>query len=126
MVERSQRNRKRIGCAGMAAAAALTVGLSVHHEIQLTAGLLAPGQVALQTGLYRQQQCIYQAVRDDVPKGAAVYITSPPLAVPTERLSEVSTLWAVLEAKPAAARWRLSLVPAPGHCGGSEVEAHRR
>lgn len=126
MAEHSKPTWKRIGCAGMASAAAVTMGLSVHHEVQLTATFLAPGQTALQTSLYRQQQCIYRAVRDEVPKGATVYITSPPNAVPTERLSEVSTLWAVLEANPAAARWMLSLVPASGHCGGQEVEVHPR
>jgi hypothetical protein len=126
MGERLPRAARRAGAAGIVAAAALTVGLSVHHEAQLTAAALTPQQIADQTAAYRQEECLYHAIRSQVPEGAAVYITSPPAAPPTERLSELSTLWAVLEAKPAAARWTLSLVTARGHCGGVALEVHRR
>jgi hypothetical protein len=125
MARYSQRHWKRLGCAGIAVAAGVTVGLSVHHEVQLTAALVNPGQIAGQTASYRQQQCIFLAIRSEVPKGATAYITSQYALPPTERLSELSTPWVVLTDNPAAARWTLSLVSAPGHCGGLELEVHR-
>lgn len=125
MAEHSQRIWKRAGCAGIVIAAGVTVGLSVHHEVGLTAAILAPGQLEGQTASYWQQECIYHALRAEVPKGAAVYITSPTATPYNQRLSELSTPWAVLEMNRADARWTLSLVPVRGHCEGLELEVHR-
>jgi hypothetical protein len=125
MGQRSGRTAERIGVAGIVAAAAVTVGLSIHHELQLKAAALAPAQVSYETAVYQQEECLYRAIRSAVPRGAAVYITSRPSSPASEQLSELSTLWAVLEARRAAARWTFSLVPAPGHCGGVELEVHR-
>jgi hypothetical protein len=125
MGERLQRAGKRADAAWIAAAAVVALGLSVHHEVQLTAAALTPGQITSQTAAYRQEECLYRAIRSQVPKGAAVYITSPPAAPPTERLSELSTLWADLKANRAAARWTLTLVSARGHCDGEALEVRR-
>jgi hypothetical protein len=143
MGERSRQAGKLIVCAGIVTAAAVTLGLSVHHDLQTTAAALKPASVKQQTALLRQEECLYQAIRAEVPKGAPVYVTSPTFQ-PTQRLAELSTLWAVPQASLAASRWRLSLVPAHGHsitrftvtgnhfdpahgqCGGITLEVRRR
>jgi hypothetical protein len=124
MGERSGRAGKRIGCAAIVAAAGVALALSVHHDAQLTASVTTPQWIAEQTVSLRQEECIYQAIRAQVPKGAAVYVTSPDFH-PTQRLAELSTLWAVPQANIATARWRLSLVPARGHCSGLALEVRR-
>jgi hypothetical protein len=116
---------ERIGVAGIVAAAAVTMGLSIHHELQLRAAALAPAQVTYETAVYQQEECLYRAIRSAVPRGAAVYITSRPSSPTSEQLSELSTLWAVLKAHRAAASWTFSLVSVPGHCGGVELKVHR-
>ena len=124
MGERSRQVGKRIGCAAIVAAGAVTLGLSVHHDLQLTAGVTTPQWIAEQSAQLRQEECIYHAIRSQVPKGAAVYVTSPDYQ-PTQRLAELSTLWAVPQASLATAQWRLSLVPAHGHCSGLALEVRR-
>lgn len=124
MDERSQQIGKRLGCAAIVAAAAVTLGLSVHHDMRFTASVTSPKWIAEQTAMLRQEECIYRAIRSKVPKGAAVYVNSPNYK-PTQRLAELSTLWAVPQEDPATAQWRLSLVPAHGHCGGLALEVRR-
>jgi hypothetical protein len=124
MSERSGQIGKRIGCVAIVAAAAVTLGLSVHHDVQFTASVTTPKWIAEQSVKLRQETCIYHAIRAQVPKGAAVYVISPDYH-PTQRLSELSTLWAVPQANLADAQWRLSLVPAHGHCDGLALEVRR-
>lgn len=124
MGERSGRAGKRIGCAAIVAAAGVALGLSVHHDVQFTASVTKPQWIAEQTASLQQEECIYRAIRAQVPKGAAVYVTSS-RAEPTQRLAELSTLWAVPQANIANAQWRLSLVPARGHCSGLALEVRR-
>jgi hypothetical protein len=107
-------------------AAAVTLGLSVHHELQTTAAFLRPGSVNSAAVAYRQEECIYRAIRSELPKGAAVYIDDP---VHVQRLAELSTLWAVPQPTPATARWTISLVRGfhlPGDCFGLVLEVRRR
>jgi hypothetical protein len=115
---------KRIACAAVVAAAAVTLGLSVHHDLQFTSKVTAPTFIKDQTAALGQEECIYQAIRSQVPEGAAVYVDDPGYAH-TQRVTELATLWAVPQASPATARWRLSLVPARGHCGGLALEVRR-
>jgi hypothetical protein len=124
MGEGSPQIGKRIVCAAIVAAGAVTLGLSVHHDLQFTAEVTTPQWIAEQTGKLRQEECIYNAIRSQVPKGAAVYVYSPDY-YPTQRLAELSTLWAVPQANLANAQWRLSLVPAHGHCDGLALEVRR-
>lgn len=124
MGERSRQAGKRIGCAAIACAAAVTLGLSVHHELQFTAATLQPAMVSERTASFRQEECLYDAIRSKVPRGASVYVTSPDWRQ-TQKLAELSTLWAVPEASLAAAQYRLSLVPAHGSCLGLALEVRR-
>jgi RecG-like helicase len=121
---RSKRAGKRVGCVAIVAAAAVTLGLSVHHDVQFTASVTTPEAIATQTALVRQEECIYDAIRAAVPKGARVYVITPNFH-PTQRLSELSTLWAVPQANIANAQWRLTLVPARGHCDGEALRVTR-
>ena len=124
MGERSRRVGKRIGCAAIASAAAVTLGLSVHHGQQATAAALGPAMSDRQTILFRQEECLYHAIRSTVPKGATVYVDVPywPLM---QKLTELSTLWAVPQPSLATAQYRLSVVPAHGDCSGIALEVRR-
>jgi hypothetical protein len=114
---------KRIVCAAIVAAAAVTLGLSVHHDLQFTSQVTAPTFIQGQTAALGQEECLYYAIRSQVPKGAAVYVDGPESEI--ERVYELSTLWVVPQASLATAQWQLSIVPAPGHCGGLALEARR-
>ena len=119
MGERSKQIGKRIGCAGVISAAAVTIGFSVQHGLELWNDALTPQSIAYQTAMLRQEECIYHAIRAEVPKGAPVYITGPNGWL----LTELTTLWGVPQARLADAQCRLSLgqVPDQGHCRGIAV-----
>jgi hypothetical protein len=124
MGARLKRVGKRIGCVGIVSAAAVALGLSVHHDLQFTAGFVTPRQISSHAAGLRWEECIYQAIRSRVPEGAAVYPSGPTWAL-TLRLAELSTPWAVPQASPATARWILSLAPVHGPCAGLELEVRR-
>jgi hypothetical protein len=122
---------KRIGCAVIVSAAAVTLGLSVHHDLQTTAEVLSPASIKDATAADRQEECIYHAIRSELPQGAAVYVNDPVVHWRNfQRLAELSTLWAVPQPSPATARWTVSLVRklslVPGHCSGLALEVRRR
>jgi hypothetical protein len=142
MSGRSERVGKRTGLAAIMVAAGVGLGLSVHHDVQLTRSVTTTTFVAQTNTQMRQEECIYSAIRLLVPKGATVYVTAPQFQ-PTQRLAELSTLWAVPEANIDDARYRLSLVapkgqrlfpypltaaaldPAKGQCAGLTLEVRR-
>jgi hypothetical protein len=112
---------KRIGCAVIVSAAGVALGFSVHHGLQTTTAFLRPGSIRRAVVADRQEECIYRAIRSELPKGAAVYINDP---VHVQRLAELSTLWAVPQPSPATARWTISLVPRSSRVPGSPVRSH--
>jgi hypothetical protein len=112
---------KRIGCVVIVAVAAVTLGLSVHHGLQTTSSLVSRGAIRQAVIADRQEECIYRAIRSDLPKGAAVYIQDPIIG---QRLAELSTLWAVPQASRADARWTASLVPGSSLGPGSHARAY--
>jgi hypothetical protein len=114
---RSGQVGKRVGCAGIVVGAAVTLGLSVHHDLQLTAMIKSPASVKRETDRFRLEECIYHTVRSEVPKGATTYDIGPNQVL-TQWVTGLSTLWAVPQPSPATARWILTLVPAHGDCGG--------
>jgi hypothetical protein len=122
---------RRIGCTAIASIAALTLGLSVHHGLQTTAAVLSPASIKHATAADRQEECIYHAIRSELPRGAAVYINDPVVQWGHfQRLAELLTLWAVPQPSPGTARWTLSLVRVtslvPGDCSGLALETRRR
>jgi hypothetical protein len=142
MSGRSERVGKRVGCAAIVVAAGIGLGLSVHHDVQFTRSVTTTQFVAQANAQMRQEECVYSAIRLLVPKGATVYVTAPRFQ-PTQRLAELSTLWAVPEANIADAQYRLSLAapkgrslfpfplttaaldPAKGQCAGLTLEVRR-
>lgn len=110
---RPERVGKRLGCAAIVAAAGVGLALGVHHDVQFTGSVTTAKFIAGLNREMRQEQCLYNAIRLKVPKGATVYVTAPRFQ-PTQRLAELSTLWAVPEANIADAQYRLTLVPPPG------------
>jgi hypothetical protein len=113
MSGRSRRIGKRIGCIAIVAAAGVGLGLSVHHDAQFTAQVTTSKYIGGADARMRQEECVYQAIRRKVPKGATVYVTASRFP-PAQRLAELSTLWAVPETNIADARYRLTLVPPRG------------
>jgi len=111
---------RRIGCAVIVSAAGVALGFSVHHGLQTTAAFLRPGSIRSAVVADRREDCIYRAIRSDLPRGAAVYINDP---VHVQRLSELSTLWAVPQVSPATARWAISLVPSSSAGPGSDARS---
>lgn len=122
---RSRQVGKRVCCAGIAAVAAVALGLIVHHDLQYTATLDRPSEITKQTALFQQEECIYRAIRSEVPEGAAVYVLGNADWHFKQRLAELSTLWAVPQPTLATAQWQLFLVPARGHCAGLALKVSR-
>lgn len=104
---------RRLGCALIAAVAAVTLGLGIHQDLQVNASLLTPAAVSEMTGADKQEMCLFQALRHELPEGAAFYDPGRD-AGDYQRLAELATLWAVPERSPDAARWRVAIVP--GRC----------
>lgn len=111
---RSERAGKRIGCAAIVVAAAVALGLSVHHDVQFTGYVTTTKFIAGANAQQRQAECVFDAIRLKVPEGATVYVTDP-LSEAANNLVEWSTPWAVPEMDIADARYRLTLVPPRGH-----------
>jgi hypothetical protein len=112
-------------------AAAVTLGLSVHHDVQTIAAVVSPASIDHATITDRQEECLYQAIRSELPRGAAVYISEPVVQWGNfQRLAELSVTWAEPQASRATAQWTLSLVRtsslAPGHCSGLALRIRRR
>jgi hypothetical protein len=124
MVDRPSRVGKRIASAGILAAAAVSLGLSVHHGVQFTADFVTPANTAKWTTSTRQLECVYQDIRKQVPRGVTAYVHGSTTTL-TWRIAELSTPWLVpQEASPPTANWRLFLVYAPPRtqCHGLALE----
>ena len=115
---------KLLGCAAIAVAALVTLGLSVHHDVTFTASVTTPKFIAANHAAMAGEECIYNAIRSDVPKGATVYTTDERWSY-MQRLDELSTLWAVPVANRADAQYSLTLVKGHGPCDGLTVKVSR-
>jgi hypothetical protein len=105
MGERARPGR-RAGCIAIVVAAAVTLGLSIHHDLQLTAKATTPKSIANQEAQLRQEECLYKAIRLMVPEGATVYVTAPRLGGGRGGRRHLGTGAAT---KPTVARRRLDL-----------------
>ncbi len=114
MSGRSERAGKRIGCAAIVAAAGVGLGLSVHHDVQFTGSVTTAKFIVGVNAQLRQGECIFDAIRLKVPKGATVYVTDPRSGQVGDHMVEWSTPWAVPVADIADAQYRLTLVPPHG------------
>jgi hypothetical protein len=96
----------------------------VRHEVQVMEGLTTPQLMSKQTTNIQAEECLYRAIRSQVPEGAHFYVNGKDWHN-MQRLAELSTLWAVPEANPANARYKLAVVPARGHCDGLALQVSR-
>jgi hypothetical protein len=103
---------KRVGYLVIAAVAVVTLGLGVRQDLQLNGSLLSPTAVSQATAADRQEMCLFQAFRRELPRGATFYDGAE--LAHFQQLAELATLWAVPEPTPAAARWRVAV--GPGQC----------
>jgi hypothetical protein len=124
MSVRSKQVVKLVGCAAIAVASAVMLGLSVHHDMTFTAAATTPKSIAANHAAMRREECIYDTIRADVPKGARIYTTNQRWPF-MQRLDELSTLWAVPQVNRADAQYDLTLVNAHGHCDGIAVKVRR-
>ena|ERR1022692_4323667 len=104
-------------------AAVVTLVLAVHHGVEITAAERSPTSVSAWKTFDRQQECIYRAIRSDLPKGAAIYI-NPNDGFTAQILAELSTLWAVPQPTPTSAGWTISEVPGTA-CSGVTLKVRR-
>jgi hypothetical protein len=116
-------------CAAIIAAAAVACGRKAYTDLTTTANILAPQSVADSNLTNGAWQCIYRSIRADVPEGAPVYIdirTSDLYFL--QRLTEMTTPWAVPVPRMSAARLVLSVSRGAGHgnCSGLELAVRHR
>lgn len=125
------RASKIVACAAIAGIGGAAFGFCVNRLVLLSHNIQTPAARALDFGTYRQEVCLFRAIRTDVPRGAAVYVESA--SEPhSQRLSEYSTGWAVPKVHQADAQWLLTIKylgkwPPPRHrrgvtytqCGGA-------
>jgi hypothetical protein len=119
---RRRRTLKRLGYALIAAVAGVTLGLGIHQDLQLNSGLLTPATISSANAADRQEMCLFHAFRRELPKGARFYDDGANVSH-FQRLAELATLWAVPEQNPAAARWRVAIVP--GRCAHVALKVWR-
>ena len=132
-----------MGCAAIVAAAGMGLGLSVHHDVQFTGSLTTAAYTARADARLHQDECVFDAIRREVPKGATIYATDL-RSFPGSQVAELSTGWAVPVVNIADAQYQLALVgpngkivfpfpltqaapdPAKGQCEGLTLEVRRR
>jgi hypothetical protein len=115
MEDHPKRLVKRIGCAGILAAAAVSLALSVHHGVQFTANFDSRANVLDSTNSTRQSECLLQVIRKQVPEGVTAYVHGPTHPL-TWRMATASTPWLTPEeTSPFTAAWRLNLVYVSPH-----------
>ncbi len=113
---------KRIACAVIFCGVGVPIGIKANYDVQTTDNFLTPASIHYAAHDHRQQVCIYDAIRKKLPEGARIYVNSPDVAF-TQRLAELSTLWAVPQQNRATAKYLVSIQR--GDCYGVTVEVRR-
>jgi hypothetical protein len=102
------RASKIAACAAIAGIGGAAFGFGINRLVQLSDQMQSPAALTVTYGTYRQELCLFHAIRSDVPEGAAVYVIGPDPSH-SQRLAEWSTAWAVPKEHEAAARWVLTI-----------------
>lgn len=113
---------KRVLCAVILCGAAVPVGVRVGDDVQATDSLVAPAWIQSVAHADRQDLCIYNLIRREVPRGAPIYVNSSDVAY-SQRLAELSTLWAIPQRTQATAKYLVFIYP--GDCYGVSVGVQR-
>src|ERR1700733_10115940 len=119
----ASRTGRVVGCVAVCVISLSALGLGIHHQFQETAATLGKYSVKLAVANDRQEQCIYDAIRSRLPKGAPIYV--PDYAHGREvRVNDLATLWAVPQARITTAKWVVSLVRGK-ECEGLSLKVRR-
>jgi hypothetical protein len=113
---------KLIACAVIFCGAGVSIGIKANYDVQTTDYFLSPASIHYAAHVDHQEICIYKQIRQKVPQGARIYVNSLNVGR-TQRLAELSTLWAVPQKNRAAARYLVSIQR--GDCFGVTVEVKR-
>jgi hypothetical protein len=108
---------------GIICTAAVVLGLSIHRGLGITAAESSRVSVSSWTTSIDQEECIYHAIRAELPKGTAVFIEEH-LPYFAQMLTELATPWAVPQARSATANWVMSLTPGR-ECSGESLVVRR-
>ena len=118
---RPSRAARRLASVVILVAAIVALGVGAHRDLLVIDMFTKPQAVHQQTTNVLAEQCLYQAIRSEVPKGAPVYTQD---GYYTQRLAELSTLWAVPVPTLAQARYQLAVIPG-GQCYGLALKVSR-
>jgi len=118
---RTSRAARRAASVVILIAAIAALGVGAHRDVLVIHMFTKPQAVHQQTTNVLAEQCLYQAIRSEVPKGALVY---PQDGYYKQQLAELSTLWAVPVATLAQARYQLAVIPG-GQCHGLALKVSR-
>jgi hypothetical protein len=108
----------RLASALVIITAIATFALSTHNEVQLTAGILNAQAVRAANQFEALTECVYLAIRAEVPRGASIYVDSANRFT-YQQIVETSTLWATPRIRLARAQYEVNLDKTPGgRCDG--------
>jgi hypothetical protein len=117
---------KRLAAALVIITAIATFALSTHNEVQLTAGILNPQAVRAANQFEALTECVYRAIRAEVPRGASIY-TDSSNRFTYQQIVETSTLWATPRITLAQAEYEVNLDKAPdAPCDGRVLTVRHR
>lgn len=114
----------RVGCAAIVSAAAVMLGLSVHHGVQDTTADFSRPAIKKADAHYRLEECTYRAIRSELPEGATVFVAHYGHGKAV-RLVDLETLWTVPQTSAATAQWVLSAGPGRPCSQRALVTQHR-
>lgn len=97
-----------VACAAIAGIGGTVLGIRIVHLVQYDNQALASAAVVRAQDTYRQELCLFHAIRKEVPRGAGVYVSGN-IEPRFQRLAELSTLWVTPEADQRAAQWVLTI-----------------
>lgn len=103
---RGRRIARRVACAAIAVAAVVMCGLTVEHGFKETISFQRPAAVQAAAKSLRTWECTYRVIREDVPKGARVFVADYWQHAGV-RLTDLQTGWSIPEAYPGPAQYQL-------------------
>jgi hypothetical protein len=87
-----RRRARQLACAVIAVATIVMCGLTLDHGIRETASFQTSPKIEGAARGYQLEECTYRVIREDVPKGARVFVSDYWQHDGT-RLTDLQTLW---------------------------------
>ncbi len=108
----------------IAATVAVMFALCLHRGFDITAFERSATSVDRWSSFNQREECIYAAIRSELPRGATVFIYDRAVTYRQE-LTELSTLWAIPRRPRTTAQWMMTLVRGQ-ECVDVTLKVHRR